>query len=181
MDKLQLYCVSDKYVSYLQKSENRVYSNKKGQRRHMRKYVGVVLKLDQYYYYVPMSSPKESDYIIENGEKKIRKSNLTIIRIVVTNSMGIDELKGTLRISNMIPVPEQELVLYDVYNECDEAYKDLILKELIFIRKQKQSIIKNAKIVYKQKKLGHITSGYMQAVLDFDKLEKMHDVYMAED
>ena len=51
-----------------------------------------------------MSSPKESDYQIAGEQKVIKKSIVPIIRIVVKNSKGEKELKGTLRISHMIPV-----------------------------------------------------------------------------
>ena len=37
-----------------------------------------------------------------------------------------EELKGTLRISHMIPVPKSELILYDLENEKDNTYKDLV-------------------------------------------------------
>ncbi len=177
MEKLELYNVSDKYIEYLRKTEKNVYSNKEEQRIHMRKYLGVVFRIGVYNYYIPLSSPKKGDYIDVNGTKQIRKSTLTIIRIVSENSTGEKELKGTLRISNMIPVPDIELILYDIENESDSRYKDLIQKELIFIRKNRKKIFKNAEIVYKQKKLGEVTAGYMDAVLDFEKLEKLYNSY----
>ena len=42
------------------------------------------------------------------------------------NANGVKELKGTLRISHMIPVPESELHLYDMDNETDSTYKDRV-------------------------------------------------------
>ena len=92
-------------------------------------------------YYIPMSSPKYSDYQIAGAEKVIKKSIVPIIRIVVKNKYGFKELKGTLRISHMIPVPDSELQLYDMENEKDSAYKDLVQNELIFIRKNKEKIL----------------------------------------
>lgn len=77
----------------------------------------------------------------------------------------------------MIPVPDSELELYDINNESDSKYKDLIQKKLIFIRKNKKKIIKNAEIVYKQKKAGKTTAGYMNAVLDFKMLETLYRNY----
>ena len=52
----------------------------------------------------------------------------------------------------MIPVPDAELELYDIDGK-DKAYKDLVQNELIFIRKNKDRILSNAKLIYKQKKL----------------------------
>ncbi len=45
-----------------------------------------------------MSSPKASDYQNVGEERIIKKSIIPIIRVVVTNSKGVVELKATLRI-----------------------------------------------------------------------------------
>ena len=47
----------------------------------------------------------------------------------------------------MIPVPASELELYDYENEEDLTYKDLIHDEIIFIRKNKDKIMKNAQVM----------------------------------
>ena len=96
---------------------------------------------------------------------------MTIIRIVDL-SQELAELKGTLRISNMIPVPESELVEYDVEEEQDTKYKDLINKEMIFIRKEKTDILKKANVVYSQK-IKNENYGYIKNTLDFKDLERM--------
>lgn len=85
-----------------------------------------ILHIGKYNYYIPMSSPKDSDYQIAGANKVIKKSIIPIIRIVVKNISGEKELKGTLRISHMIPVPDSELELYDLENEADSAYKDFV-------------------------------------------------------
>ena len=96
--KLNLYSVSDQYIEYLRQFDNKIYDNKEEIRTHERKYVGVVLTVNEFNYYIPMSSPKKTDYI-DIDKKIIRKDTKTIIRI----HEG-DRLYGTLRISNMIPV-----------------------------------------------------------------------------
>ena len=121
MEEFKLYSVSDEYVKWLRKDFPNVYSNKINSRTHTRKYLGVVLQIGQYHYYVPMSSPKDSDYQIAGADKVIKKSIVPIIRIVVKNKNGEKELKGTLRISHMIPVPISELELYDLENEAAHA------------------------------------------------------------
>lgn len=171
MEQLKLFSVSDAYIKYLRKKYPNVYSNKIGERNHTRKYIGAVMEINNFKYYVPLSSPKDSDYEIINEEKVIRKSTLTIIRITEIDGVK-EELKGTLRISHMIPVLDSELEIYDVDAELDSTYKDLVQKELIFIRKNAKKIITNAKIVYKQKEQ-NIQKGYIKSSLDFKGLEKM--------
>lgn len=78
--KLNLYSISDKYISYLRQFDNRIYDNKEDIQTQTRKYLGIVLTINDFNYYIPMSSPKKSDYLdIEN--KSIRKDTKTIIRM----------------------------------------------------------------------------------------------------
>ena len=177
MDELKLYSISDEYIEWLRKDYPNVYSNKIDARTHTRKYLGVVLQIEQYKYYVPMSSPKESDYQVAGENKVIKKSIVPIVRIVVKNSNGVKELKGTLRISHMIPVTESELQLYDMENEVDSTYKDLVQNEMIFIRKNRDKIVANARLMYKQKKANDTTAGYVKSALDYQALEKLCDLY----
>ena len=177
MEQFKLYSVSDEYVEWLRKDFPNVYSNKINSRTHTRKYLGVVLQVGKYNYYVPMSSPKDSDYQIAGSNKVIKKSIVPIIRIVVKNSAGEKELKGTLRVSHMIPVPESELELYDLENESDDTYKDLVQNEMIFIRKNRERIESNAKLLYKQKVANDTTAGYVKSALDYQELEVLCDMF----
>ena len=97
MEEFKLYSVSDDYVEWLRKEFPNVYSNKINSRTHTRKYLGVVLRIGEYHYYVPMSSPKDSDYQIAGTNKVIKKSIVPIIRIIVKNKNGEKELKGNQR------------------------------------------------------------------------------------
>lgn len=104
---------------------------------------------------------------------------MPIIRIVVKNASGEKELKGTLRISHMIPVPETELELYDLKKETDSTYKDLVQNEMIFIRKNREKIIANANLLYKQKAANDTTAGYVKLALDYTKLEELCEQYQS--
>ena len=177
MEGFKLYSVSDEYVEWLRNDFPNVYSNKINSRTHTRKYLGVVFQIGQYNYYIPMSSPKDSDFQIAGANKVIKKSIVPIIRIVVKNSSGEKELKGTLRISHMIPVPTSELELYDMENECDSTYKDLVQNEMIFIRKNREKIVANAKLLYKQKAAKNTTAGYVKSALNYKALEMLCDSF----
>ncbi len=153
--KLNLYSVSDKYVTYLRQFDDKIYDNKEDARTYERKYLGVVLTVNELNYYIPMSSPKKSDYI-DNDNKIIRNDTKTIIRM---HNGG--RLYGTLRISNMIPVPITELEPYTISDESDLKYKDVILGELRYIDNNSDKIIKYAKIVYNQK-IRNLDIGYIK-------------------
>ena len=163
--KLNLYSVSDKYIKYLRQFDDRIYDNKEEDRTHERKYVGLVLTVNEFNYYIPMSSPKKSDYI-DYENKIIRNDTKTIIRI-----HNGERLYGTLRISNMIPVPITELEPYILSNEKDLKYKDVILGELRYINSNSKKIVKYAKTVYNQK-IKNVDAGYIKNTVDFKLLEE---------
>ena len=176
MEEFKIYSVSDTYIDYLRQYEPNVYSNKVGNRKHTRKYVGTVIEINGYKYFVPMSSPKESDYQVAGAEKVVKKSIVPIIRMTEKNN-GKKELKGTLRLSHMIPVPETELALYDLENEADDNYKALVQSEAIFIRKNIAKIRNNATLIYKQKQINDTTAGYVKSALDYMHLEELCSKY----
>ena len=155
MSKLRIYSISDEYVNYLRSDQqlSGVSDPKKFKRSHTRKYLGVVIQNHNYKYYIPFSSPKKNDYIsLPNGTIKIRNSILPIIRMITHDTQsGEIELKGTLKICDMIPVPDSELVPYFIEQETDMHYKDIIQKEYAFINANRSMIIKNAQQLYMQK------------------------------
>ena len=169
---MKLYGISDSYISYIRTRFPRVYSNKEDVRVHTRKYLGAVIEMNGFKYYIPLSSPKEKhDYIFIDGKRTIRKSSLIVVRI--TDGEGENaELKGTLQIGTMIPVPESELIEYNINAEPDQNYKNLIWSEIEFIRKNTGKIIKNARILYNKKSKGS-SEKVVSGCLDFKGVEEM--------
>lgn len=108
---------------------------------------------DGFYYYIPFSSPKNSDYIIrQDGTREIRKSIVPIVRMTTADTIsGALELMGTLKLSNMIPVPPSELTQYRISDEVDLHYKQVVLKEYSFITANLSMILRNASVIYRQK------------------------------
>ncbi|MBQ9610014.1 MAG: type III toxin-antitoxin system ToxN/AbiQ family toxin [Lachnospiraceae bacterium] len=114
---------------------------------------------------------------MQETNKVIKKSIVPIFRIITKNSKGEKELKGTLRISHMIPVPDSELELYDIENEIDSTYKDLVQNEIIFIRKNQEKIKSYVELMYKQKKENDESAKYVKSALEFEELEKLCDKF----
>lgn len=153
MNNIKLYGITDQYIDFLRSDAKlrHVFDNKECDRTHLRKYLGAVFEANGFSYYIPLSSPKSSDYFIDkDGNKVIRRSIPSIIRITVRKKSA-DKLIGTLKISNMIPVPKSELIPYDISSETDIYYKKIVTDEMIFIRKNAQKILDSANLVYTQK------------------------------
>jgi protein AbiQ len=184
---LKFYTINEDYINFLRSYPklSNIFDNKENTSNFSRKYLGVVLSINEYKYYVPISSPKSSDYIVADNSKVIKKSIIPIIRIVVENRQGKLELKGTLKLSNMIPVPDNMLTYYDFSTETDMNYRILMEKEYDFIRKNKKLILKNASILYNQKtkenELYPIKCkkpGYLKTVVDFKYAEEICDKFL---
>lgn len=135
MENLKLYIAKDNYVNYLQTFDKNVKNNKKdGQPRP---YVGIVLDINSFKYYIPLCSakhPKHDDM----------QDTLDFIRIDVNG-----KLVGILNLSSMIPIPDSEIELMNI-DFRGSAYRCLIEEEIKVIRKKKDIIFRNASQLYKK-------------------------------
>ncbi len=180
---LKIYTVDDMFVKDMKENvDKHVFANEDPKYIHARKYLGVLLEINGFSYYAPFSSPKESDYMILKGKKVIRNSILPIIRMVETDVNGNRSLLGTIKLSNMLPVPDEKITLYDIDNEHESAYKDLLLKEKRFINRNEDMIISYAERLYKEKVNGIIKKGYLNNTFDFRIFEAyVSDKYLNKD
>ncbi len=144
-------------------------SNKQNERTYHRKYIGIIEELNGFKYFVPLSSPKAKDYM-PNGT--IKKDSLSTIYIKDGKN-----LYATLRFNNMIPVPESEIISYNLNDEGDFKYKLIVYNELYFIRRNGIKIEKTAKNLYAAKKNQANEPDYKRAILnvtlDFAHLENL--------
>ena len=136
--------ITDKYISYLQKSEPHVMSNKTETRVYHRKYLGILEKLGGFNYFIPLSSPKKKDF---RADGSIKSDSLITMHIKDNK-----RLYGTLRFNNMIPVPESEIIDFDLNDEGDLKYKLIVFNELYFVRQNQDKIERTAKNLYSAKK-----------------------------
>ena len=119
---------------------------------------------------------------IVNGKQVIRNDIIPIIRITVRENEEM-VLKGTVKLSNMIPVPENAIFDYDIDGEENEQYKALVRKEYEVLKQKEKKLLKNAKCLYKQKTkedilyVGENTNkkpGYLSATIDFKYAEQVY-------
>lgn len=157
MGKIRFYHIRDGYIDFLHKLDNRVQLNK-GQRRP---YVGIVLKIGSYDYYVPLESPKPNHAKIKAGGPVLK----------------LDDGKlGIMGFNNMIPVRKYQLLDFDILKEPDENYKALLLKQLEFCEKNRQIIFDRAKKTYEKATNGKVPF-YRRNCCDFKRLESNCDKY----
>ncbi len=168
---IKFYEVSNDYIKYFKKYDRNVRLNEGENYQHNRKYIGVILEINSLKYFAPLSSPKGSDYK-DDTKTIIRKSKIFIHRIVYGT-----QLLATVRISNMIPVPDRYINLYDLDNEPDRKYKKLLLKQFRVIKREFSEIKKSALRLYTQKNKGEKHS-YLRSTIDFKKIEQKSSDYI---
>lgn len=152
MEQLRIYKIRDDYVAYLNSIDSRVQYNKK----ERRPYLGVVLEIDRHKYFVPMESPKPNHAKMHNG----------------IHFMRINGGKyGLLGFNNMVPAKEYFLVPFNIEEEQNEAYKNLLRNQIDFCRKHKDEIYHHARKTYEgvtEKRIPFL----LQICCDFKRLEE---------
>lgn len=151
MSRFHFYHISEKYINFLHSIDRRVQLNK-GERRP---YVGIVLTVKNFDYFVPLESPKPNHANL--------KSNGPVLKL--------DEGRlGIMGFNNMIPVRDICLVEFDIQQEPDPRYRALLYKQLAYCDKAYDVICNRARTVYDKTVNGDIPL-YNQVCCDFRNLE----------
>lgn len=157
MENLRLYRIDDKYIRYLKGSDSRVQNNK----NKRRPYVGVVLIVSNYRYFVPMESPKPNHNNIKTGK----------------HIMKLDEGRlGLLGFNNMIPVHDSALISFDIDQEEDKQYAELLKRQISYINRRKVDILDKASKTYFAATRGN-NEFLSKVCCDFKKLERACNRY----
>ena len=134
MNKLRLYRIDIKYIKYLYQFDKRVQYNEKREDEYTKRrvYLGIVLKIDKFNYFVPLEHPRPA-------HQKL-KSNIFIFKIH-------NGKYGMLGFNNMIPVNDTEIVKFNLDNES-EKYKQILISQYHFCNKHIQEIQAKALATY---------------------------------
>lgn len=174
-NKINWYVVSKEYVQYLQNFDNKVQNIEYSQRT--KPYIGIVLKIDKYEYYVPISSLKEKHYKMHE--------NIDFLKITTNN-----KLLSVINLNNMIPIQENNIIRLE-YNDISKyihfendkekvSYIALLRKEISQINKRKEEIAKRARRLY-ELKYKFPDAKISRRCCDFKLLEKKSIEYNKKD
>ena len=162
-EKLKLYTMDMKYVRDLHNSDDRVQSVSPQIHKSNRPFVGVVIVCDKHKYCIPLDHPKDKHYKMKND-------------IDFTRIFDGEKLIGVLNFNNMIPVEDSLIRLLDVKTATKDteevkAYKNLCAKELDWVQKNQEAIVKKANKLYQMIVSDIANQGLKRRCLDFKKLE----------
>lgn len=143
MNSLHIYYVKNEYIEFLRNFDKKVTIIKDSEKQ--RPYIGIVFQIKEFKYFAPFSSPEKDEKgdITENYKKYFSQSgNITYERI--------ENLKyGIIRLNNMIPLPDSEIVCFDIDEIEDDKYKLILKDQFIYCDNNKDKILKKASKLYK--------------------------------
>ncbi|MDO4328103.1 MAG: type III toxin-antitoxin system ToxN/AbiQ family toxin [Lachnospiraceae bacterium] len=159
MDNIKFYQVSPDYVDYLIPYAPHLFHNKQQGQQNERKYIGIVLTINDMNYFAPLSSFKEKHKRMREGLDFIKVKNYAVINL-----------------NNMFPVPNGQYSYVDISKEHNPKYKSLLLSEYRYIKSIQEKIRKNAANLYQIKINGEVSS-LTKRCNDFLKLEELCQKY----
>ncbi|HML05079.1 MAG TPA: type III toxin-antitoxin system ToxN/AbiQ family toxin [Methanobacterium sp.] len=118
--------IKDDYINYMYSFDSNVYYNKNEQRP----YLGILLCVNDFNYYAPLSSPKEK-------HEKMKES--------IKYEKVCDGRLGLVNLSNMLPVLDSVIIKFDI-NQSEN--KNLYLSQLRYFKKNYTKIQKKANKLY---------------------------------
>jgi len=136
------YTVSSHYCDFLRKADPKVPFTM--DKKANRPFVGIILEINGFKYYAPLTSPKKKHLSMKN-QVDFRKIN--------------DGEWGAINFNNMIPVVDSCLNKIDLHilatdSEEEVKYKNLLINQLSWCNSNKESLLTQAAKLY-----GFIVSG----------------------
>lgn len=152
---IKIYEVNPQYIDYLIPYAPHLFQNKQPGQHNERKYIGIVLIVNDMNYFAPLSSFKAKHKKMKNALDFIKIGDYAVINI-----------------NNMFPVPSGEYTYVDIPTVKNPQYRKLLMTEYRIIRKLQDKIMKNATEVYKHKLKNGDTTALAKRCNDFKLLEE---------
>ena len=133
-EDIRFYEIDPKYIDYLKTFAPHLYANKQPGQNNERKYIGIVLRVNDLDYFAPLTSAKAKHKYIEEGLDFIKVKDYAVINL-----------------NNMFPVPAGVCHQVAFSKEKNLKYRDLLRAEYRFIKMIEEKIWKNARLLYNHK------------------------------
>ena len=155
--KLKFYTVTEEYMIYLKKYDEKVMDNRGV--KNKRPYIGVLFEIDRKKYLAPLSSPKPKHLTMKNSLDFVK----------------INQGKfGVINLNNMFPVIEEVIIEKNINLEEDNKYKELLVNQLNWCNKMenRDNIYRKTEKLYKEILNKKEQSRFWNRCCDFSLLEE---------
>ena len=181
------YSIAPDYLQHLHNADSEVYYNA-SYHNSMKPFVGVIIGLEEYAYFIPLSSAKTKHI----GWKNVTDEHFLVYEMVDSNTNFPNQIYkastsnekmhilAVLDIKKMIPVPSGCFERIEFEDLQDRRYYDLFRKEYRFCLNIKEKILAKAQKLYqKQKKTGvvqkrHCTFSQLESAMR--EWQKLHSI-----
>lgn len=105
-----------------------------------RKYIGIVFEINEFNFFVPISSPSNKNYMNGYGGKLTAKDN-TLFTFYVTHKdkLGNNIIDSVLNYGNMLPIPDCELNVYKILDEPNPFFKEKFKRLFRYVKKMNRN------------------------------------------
>lgn len=132
--RLKFYEIDADYIEYLLPYASHLFHNSKTSQANTRKYIGIVLKVNGFDYFAPLTSFKPKHEKMKDG--------LDFIKI---------KRYAVLNLNNMFPAPIEVCNYIDFSEVRNASYRNLLMAEYREIKRLSDRIVKNASNLYRHK------------------------------
>lgn len=160
MDNIKFYEINSEYINYLSPYSPHLFLNKKTNQENERKYIGVILQVNNLNYFAPLSSFKPKHKKMDEMIDFIKIKNYAVINL-----------------NNMFPVPKTECKYVDISAQKNFKYRSLLLAEYRYVKSIQGKIRKNALVIYKHKTEKGDSTPLAKRCNDFKLLEELCNNY----
>ena len=134
MKDIGIYEVNERYVDYRAPLAPHLFLNRRHGQRFSRKYIGVVLRVNDMDYFAPLPSFKDKHRKMKGGLDLVKLKDYAVINL-----------------NCMFPVPESQCTYVDIAQVADPSYRSLLRAEYREIRALSVRIRKNTRNLYRHK------------------------------
>ncbi len=134
-EELKLVKIDYRYCDYLRRYDKKVSYNSGS--KELRPFIGVLLYVENFKYFAPLSSPKIKHLKMKNNVDFLKIDNGKL---------------GAINFNNMLPVLEQNIKLLDLNKVCENKeeskYQKMLKTQLYWLNRHNKSLFKHAKNLY---------------------------------
>jgi protein AbiQ len=131
---LKFFTVEESYIQYLKGFDTNVPDNYSS----TKPFIGILFNINGLDYIAPLTSAKPK-------HAKIKNSSPTAFKVFDGSTAG--DLLALVQLNNMIPVRKENISKLDV-KSADLKYQFLLLKEINYIRANRDKLLKKASKLY---------------------------------
>ncbi len=165
---IEIYNIDEKYTQFLYMHDKHIILEHLSEGKRARPFVGAVVDIDGFSYYVPMTSPKKRFEKMSGNE--------------LDTYMIHEGTLGALNLNNMIPLPKKiakhllkkvDITIQEDDSVTDKKYKVMMNRQIYYLLRDEADITRKCHALHKQYKKGNLPHYIVSRCCKFPVLERV--------